>query len=108
MWWILGCAFVCDPALERTQGWRAEAALERRWVDYAETQGYGDAFKRGYDTRAQCFAALRAARPEGERPYAHWVGGAPRFRIEVTHHADWLESYNTANNVHLRFACFER
>jgi hypothetical protein len=47
-------------------------------------------------------------RPEGERPYAHWVGGAPRFRIEVTHHADWVESYNTASNVHLRFACFER
>ena len=106
---MLGCAFGCDIDLERVEGWRAEAAIERRWRDFSQSRDPGhERYKQGYETREACMAALLQNEPAGTHPYTHWVGGEPRFRITITHHEDWVEFFNNANNAHHHYACFER
>jgi hypothetical protein len=109
LWWVLACGWNCDVDLERAEGWRGEAAITRHWGDFADSRDPADErYQQGYASREACLATLREGEPAGEHPYTHWVGGEPRFRITITHHEDWVEVRNNANNAHIRYGCFTR
>ncbi len=105
-WRMLACASICDVETERIGGWRAEAALARRWRPAEQNRTLGAAGAEVFDSAQACQTALRAAMPAGQERYIHYVGGEPRYLITTTHYEEHVFIYNNANNARLFFACF--